>query len=163
MQIYYLTVRVMYMLILLNFAASGGFPEVMHRHQSNKGWFHIPMGPVLAAVLVVSFPLWANAAELVMYESGDCPWCETWHSEVGDLFDKTDEARVLTLRVIDVDNPIPSDLERVRGVVYTPTFVVLQDGREQGRILGYPGEDFFWGLLRSILGRIPGHEVAEGR
>jgi hypothetical protein len=32
-------------------------------------------------------------------------------------------------------------------VRYSPTFVVVMDGREIGRIEGYPGEAFFWGLL----------------
>lgn len=120
----------------------------------------------LAAIAAMVALLWSPAAEagdLVMYEASDCPWCETWHSEVGNLFDKTEEARVLSLRVVDVDDPIPDDLEHVEGIVYTPTFVVLHDGQEVGRILGYPGEDFFWGLLHSIMRRIPGQEVAEWR
>jgi hypothetical protein len=36
---------------------------------------------------------------------------------------------------------------------FTPTFIVIQDGTEIGRIEGYPGEDFFWGLLGRILER----------
>jgi hypothetical protein len=36
---------------------------------------------------------------------------------------------------------------------FTPTFIVVQDGAEIGRIEGYPGEDFFWGLLGRILER----------
>ena len=36
-------------------------------------------------------------------------------------------------------------------VVYTPTFLLMSDSREIGRIEGYPGEDFFWALLNQIL------------
>jgi hypothetical protein len=36
-------------------------------------------------------------------------------------------------------------------VRFTPTFVLVQDGRELGRIEGYPGEDFFWGLLERLM------------
>jgi hypothetical protein len=32
----------------------------------------------------------------------------------------------------------------------------MDEGREIGRIRGYPGEDFFWGLLGDLIGRIPG-------
>jgi hypothetical protein len=38
-----------------------------------------------------------------------------------------------------------------RPVIYTPTFVLIEEDRELARIEGYPGEDFFWGLLRMML------------
>jgi hypothetical protein len=38
-----------------------------------------------------------------------------------------------------------------RPVVFTPTFVLVEDGQELARIEGYPGEDFFWGLLARML------------
>ena len=36
-------------------------------------------------------------------------------------------------------------------VRYTPTFVVVEDGKEKARIEGYPGEFFFWGVLEKLL------------
>ena len=33
---------------------------------------------------------------------------------------------------------------------YTPTFVLARDGREVGRIEGYPGDSFFWALLDKL-------------
>ena len=39
-------------------------------------------------------------------------------------------------------------------VVLTPTFVLMEDGAEAGRIEGYPGEDFFWGLLGQMIGKV---------
>jgi hypothetical protein len=38
---------------------------------------------------------------------------------------------------------------------YSPTFVLAQDGQEIGRIEGYPGEAFFWGLLERLLEQLP--------
>jgi len=40
-----------------------------------------------------------------------------------------------------------------RSVHFTPTFILVDDGREVGRIEGYPGEDFFWGLLGMMFER----------
>ena len=40
-------------------------------------------------------------------------------------------------------------------IVYTPTFVLMDGGREIGRIVGYPGEDFFWSLLGELVQRLP--------
>jgi hypothetical protein len=36
-------------------------------------------------------------------------------------------------------------------IVFTPTFIILEDGAEVARIEGYPGEDFFWQLLNQAL------------
>ena len=35
----------------------------------------------------------------------------------------------------------------MRAILYTPTFVLMDQGAEVGRITGYAGEEFFWGLL----------------
>ena len=35
--------------------------------------------------------------------------------------------------------------------VFTPTFILLQNGVEVDRIEGYASEDFFWGLLGQAL------------
>ncbi len=105
-------------------------------------------------LLVVIFPGVGTAAELVMFESGGCAWCDAWHEEVGVVYAKTAEARVALLRRVRIEDPAPDDLSHVRGIHYTPTFVLMEDGEEVGRILGYPGEDFFWGLPNMELGKL---------
>ena len=97
----------------------------------------------------------ALAAELVMFETDDCPWCRAWDREVGVVYHKTEAGRRAPLRRVDVHGPRPPDLEQVEGIVFTPTFVLLVDGREIGRILGYPGDNHFWGLLDAMLDDLP--------
>lgn len=96
----------------------------------------------------------AKAAELVMFEAANCVWCAAWDRDIGAIYPKTDEARIAPLRRVDIDGPRPADLSGIRGVVYTPTFVIVEDGKEIGRILGYPGEAHFWGLLGEELGKL---------
>lgn len=113
-----------------------------------------------ASALVLSVALLfaagaARAAELVMFESATCEWCERWHEEIGPVYPKTPEARIAPLRRVDVHGPRPADLAFVRGIRFTPTFVLVHGGREIGRITGYPGEDFFWPLLDELLERLP--------
>lgn len=100
----------------------------------------------------------AGAAELVMFETPGCPWCARWHRDVGGLYSKTDEGRILPLRQVMM-NAVPADLKTVRNIRYAPTFVVMDCGREQGRILGYQGDEMFWGELSIILKKMK----AEGR
>jgi len=105
----------------------------------------------LMAITVFSFVRPAQAAELVMFESEGCEWCEAWDEDIGVAYAKTTEASIIPLRRVDIDDALPSDLQHLEGLVYTPTFVVMDKGKELGRIIGYPGEYFFWQLLNEII------------
>ncbi|MBL6958800.1 MAG: hypothetical protein ISR52_07460 [Rhodospirillales bacterium] len=94
------------------------------------------------------------AAELVYFHEDACPWCERWQKEVGVIYHKTDEAKVLPLREVEIDAPRPKDLLKIRPIIYTPTFVVMDGGLEVGRITGYPGEDFFWPMLEGLIKKL---------
>lgn len=107
-------------------------------------------------VLLYAFAGPASAVELVLFESSDCVWCEAWDEEIGGIYPKTAEARIAPLRRVDIHDERPADLAHIRGIVYTPTFVLVDNGREVGRILGYGGEDFFWGLLGMELKKLEG-------
>jgi hypothetical protein len=92
----------------------------------------------------------ATAAELVMFESPGCEYCELWDSEIGSFYAETSEGKALPLRRVRIHDEWPKDLTFIRLIQFTPTFVVVDRGREIGRITGYPGEDFFWGYLGEI-------------
>lgn len=104
-----------------------------------------------AVALVLTAGAAAAELQLVMFEQAGCVYCERWKAEVGDAYPVTAEGRAAPLRPMDIRDPVPADLTLARRAVYTPTFVLLQDGAEIGRIEGYPGEDFFWGLLGQML------------
>ncbi len=96
----------------------------------------------------------ATAAELVMFEQDYCEWCEAWRREVGVVYDKTAEGRIAPLRRVNIFAKRPADLVHIKGIRFTPTFVVLEDGKEVDRIIGYPGEEMFYGLLGQILAKL---------
>jgi len=89
--------------------------------------------------------------ELMMAEEPGCIWCARWNSEVGTIYDKTGEGAAAPLRRVDITAPLPEDITLARSVNFTPTFILLIDGTEVARLEGYPGEDFFWGLLGQML------------
>lgn len=116
-----------------------------------------PKSRVLAAGMfaaAMAWPVLAHAAELVMFERAGCPWCERWDREVGTRYNKTDEARILPLRRVNIDRRAPTGLTLSAPVLFTPTFVVAENGREIGRITGYINDDAFWGLLDQLVAKL---------
>jgi hypothetical protein len=113
---------------------------------------------VLAAPCVMMFlACAADAAELVMYRRDGCPWCAKWDREVGPIYPKTEFSSRAPLRMINLDHD--QDLPISYGpILYTPTFVLVAGSREIGRIEGYPGDEFFWVRLASLLEKLPASE-----
>ncbi len=97
----------------------------------------------------------ADAASLIMVEQQFCEYCEAWDADIGVIYNKTPEGKKAPLRRIDIHEPLPDDLSFLTGLVFSPTFILVNEGKEVGRILGYAGEAFFWGLLQKLLEKLP--------
>ncbi|CAL8981658.1 hypothetical protein RHODGE_RHODGE_01744 [Rhodoplanes serenus] len=93
--------------------------------------------------------------QLLYVREAGCPYCREWDLKIGTIYHKTPEARRAPLREIEKRDVPAAGLRLARPVRYTPTFVLLLDGAELGRIEGYPGEDFFWGRLDRLLEQLP--------
>ncbi|ARE41563.1 Regulatory protein SoxS [Rhodovulum sp. P5] len=78
-----------------------------------------------------------------------------WNNEIGPIWPKTTEGEVAPLRKFDLKARLPKDVSLVSKPQFTPTFVLLRDGVEVDRLEGYPGEDFFWGLIGNMLKKQP--------
>jgi len=66
-----------------------------------------------------------KAAELVVVDQDYCPYCERFESEIAPAW------------------PKPATL--------TPTFILIEDGKELGRLVGYAGDEHFWFLVGELL------------
>jgi len=94
------------------------------------------------AFALITTPL--SAAELVLFEFDGCLWCEQWKADVGTYYAETAEGKAAPLRVVDLFDKRPAHLRGVRPVRATPTFVLVDQGREIGRITGYTDAKAFW-------------------
>ncbi len=115
----------------------------------------------LLAAVIIGTPV--LAAELVMFEQRGCPWCQAFDREIASLYPKTPEGKQAPLRKVDIAEPLPDDLRFVVVERFTPVFVLVDRGREIGRIRGYAGEDHFWGSLSLLIKRLdaaPQHNSA---
>lgn len=96
----------------------------------------------------------AYAAELVMFEQSSCIWCQTFDREIAPVYSKTQEGIRAPLRRVNIDQARPSELAFIEMERLTPLFVLVDKGREIGRIRSYPGEDHFWGLLGVLIKKL---------
>lgn len=114
------------------------------------------IGRPLAVAALVLFgllmtPQGSHAAELVMIDRDGCGYCIAWKKQIGPAYPNTNLGQFAPLRVVNVREGTPAGLSLDRPVVFTPTFILVDNGKELGRIEGYPGEDFFWSLLEKML------------
>lgn len=103
-----------------------------------------------------------SSLQLVMYEEDGCGWCKAWTEDIGPIYPKTEEGKRAPLRRVDIHRERPVDLQEIQGTRFTPTFVLVAEGREVGRINGYPGEDFFWGLLGNLIEKYDDRHKTDG-
>ncbi|MBV8792563.1 MAG: hypothetical protein JO205_05675 [Pseudolabrys sp.] len=109
---------------------------------------------ILAIVTAVPIFSTASAAELVMFEQAGCEWCARFDQEIAPIYPKTAEGQRAPLRRVNMDEPFPPDLAFIQVERLTPLFVMIDNGREIGRIRGYPGDDSFWGLLGVLIRKL---------
>ncbi|MEL6978468.1 MAG: thioredoxin family protein [Pseudomonadota bacterium] len=114
----------------------------------------------MLALALVFTPRPAISAELVMVEESFCEWCELWNEEIGVVYAKTEEGERAPLRRVEMRSAEMKAMTFKMRVQYTPTFILMEDGAEVGRIEGYPGEDFFWGMLQGLLKKLPATDAA---
>lgn len=107
-----------------------------------------------AALAFAAATVSAPAAELVMFEQNGCAWCIRWNNEIGPAYPNTPEGKIAPLRRVNIHEPLPGDLENIRVERFTPTFVLVENGEEIGRMRGYTGDEFFWFLLAEMLEKL---------
>jgi hypothetical protein len=108
--------------------------------------------PPMRVLMAIAFCLmtigYASAAELVIFEAKGCPWCAAWHREVGPGYPLSSEGQFAPLRRVAIDD---TSIKLQTPVRASPTFVLVEQGLEIGRITGYPGADFFWSMLGQLI------------
>jgi hypothetical protein len=89
-------------------------------------------------------------AVLVMVGDPGCPYCAQWKAEVKIPYARSPEGAFAPLVELLRGDPSLRGVERI---VYSPTFLVLSNGVEVGRIVGYQGADLFWMELEPLMAK----------
>ena len=103
----------------------------------------------------------AKAAELLMFEQAGCPFCEAFDAEIAPGYPASNAGRVAPLRRVDIHDDRRGGIDTLSPAVFTPTFVLVDDdGREIGRLEGYPGRKWFYPEIDALIYRLPAGEPA---
>ena len=105
----------------------------------------------VAAFLCLSLLQNSSASELIMFDADYCTWCRKWDEEIGVIYGLTPESCQAPIRKVEISDQIPDSISINESVRYTPTFVLIHNQSEVGRIVGYQGEDFFWPMLNDLI------------
>ena len=106
---------------------------------------------ILALGVVLIFAALPHIAiastRLIMVTSDHCPFCQAWERDVGVLYDKSPYAPSLPLTRVDMESAMPEGVALQTPVLGTPTFLIIQNGREIDRQRGYNDAEMFWWWL----------------
>ncbi len=128
------------------------------------------MRKMIVAVLVWLLPVAAVAAEteplgrLLVITSPYCPYCQAFMHDVAPAYPKTEVGGLLPM--VEVNNVDPPEAyeEWAWEIRFVPTFLVLDlEGREQARIRGYRGDEFFWSDLEMVVARMRARMIKVGK
>lgn len=98
----------------------------------------------------------ASGAELLMFEQKACPFCDAFNREIAPDYPRSRAGAIAPLRLVDIWESRTGGIEGLEPAVFTPTFVLVDDHREIGRLLGYPGRRYFYQEIQILLDRLNG-------
>jgi thioredoxin-related protein len=93
----------------------------------------------------------APRLQLLVIEVPGCFYCRLFHRDVVPVYEASPRAQELPLRFLDLKVVKALKLALDRPIDVVPTAVVLRDGKEVGRIAGYPGRDNFMQAISYFL------------
>jgi len=97
----------------------------------------------------------AYSAELLVIEQPHCPYCERFNAEIATAYPRTAEGKRAPLVRLQLNDRWPDPYSQIKPATYTPTFILVENGVEVDRMLGYPGDEYFWFLLNELLDKLP--------
>jgi hypothetical protein len=106
----------------------------------------------LGGWFLIFLPSAALTAEVILVEQGGCYSCVKFEQEQGDVFDLW-LGNELPLRRVDIHGRWPYRTAGVRRPMGTPTFIVVEEGKEIGRFAGYGDDRIFWKRLQAVLAK----------
>ena len=99
-------------------------------------------------------PAGVPTLEVLVFEHADCVYCRVFRRDVLPQYHQAVRANAAPLRFVDIEKDDTASLGLNSHIDTLPTAVVMRNGREVDRIVGYWGPAGFFRLLSHILGKM---------
>jgi len=106
------------------------------------------------AALNVAAPAGTPAVELLVFERADCAYCRVFRRDVLPKYRHAVRDDAVPLRFVDIDKSDTESLALKARIDTLPTAVLMKNGSEVDRIVGYWGPDNFFKLLAHMLAKM---------
>lgn len=100
-------------------------------------------------------PTTTTNLELVVMEAPGCIYCTIFRRDVLPDYVASPRSKELPIRFVDINDEAANNLGIDSPVDMVPTFVVLKNNKEIGRIPGYTGPEFFFHTINYLLSTAP--------
>jgi hypothetical protein len=95
----------------------------------------------------------SSGLELLVFEHADCTYCRVFRRDVLSKYPQSAPGQQAPLRFIDIAKSDTGGLGLRGGIDTLPTAVLMKEGREVDRIVGYWGPENFFKMLAFLLAR----------
>jgi thioredoxin-related protein len=92
-----------------------------------------------------------DGVELLVFEHAECTYCRVFRRDVLPRYKSSGTGTSVPLRFIDIERSDLGALGLKSRIHVLPTAVLMKDGHEVDRIVGYWGPDNFFKLLAVML------------
>ena len=96
----------------------------------------------------------APTRELLVFEHPDCTYCRIFRRDVLPYYRQSIPGDAPPLRFVDLTRTGSGEFSLKGRIEAVPTAVLMSNGEEVGRIVGYWGRDAFFRLLAHMLARM---------
>lgn len=98
-----------------------------------------------------TIPSKAETMELVVMEAPGCTYCTLFRRDVLPSYAASQHAKEVPIRFVDLNDEAAEALGLDGPIDVVPTFVVLKNNHEVGRVPGYTGPEFFFHSINHII------------
>lgn len=93
--------------------------------------------------------------QLVVMEAPGCIYCTIFRRDVLPSYEVSERGKEMPVRFVDVNDVEQAGIGLQSPIDILPTFVVIKDNREVGRIPGYMGPEDFFHSINYLLSSAP--------
>lgn len=91
--------------------------------------------------------------ELVVFEADGCVYCDVFRTDVLPLYKSSQIGREAPIRFVNVSRSDETKMGLNSAITIAPTVVLMHQGQEVDRIIGYTGPFNFMKLVAYMMGR----------